>query len=169
MQRSLVREIQLTQGQIAIVDDEDYDALNAFKWYAWWSKYTETFYAVRNTPLGGGKWGRLHMHRFVTSAPEDMHVDHINKNTLDNSKENLRVCPASENQRNRGKQQNNTSGFKGVYFHKACNKWCARIGIENKKLHLGLFTDILEAARAYDKAALELHGAFARTNFPVST
>lgn len=163
---SLAREIELTQGQVAIVDDEDFDRLSAFNWFAQWAKGTETFYANRRIFLGGGKI--LSMHRVVTSAPSGMFIDHINKNTLDNRKANLRVCTNSENQRNRGKPKNNKSGFKGVSFSKDTFKWRADIMLNKKQICLGYFSDLHEAARAYDSAALEIHGAFARLNFPTS-
>ena len=159
-----MREIQLSQGQVAIVDDEDFESLNAFNWCADWSAGTESFYAVRSVSIGGGKQTTIRMHRLITGAPKGMHVDHINKATLDNRRANLRVCTNSENLRNRGKQADNTSGFKGVVWHKASGKWHARIGLNGKLKHIGYFDNILDAAAAYDKAAAELHGDYARHN-----
>jgi len=159
-----MKEITLTQGQVAIVDDADYDSINAFKWYAQWSPYTKSFCAVRNMPIGGGKWTKVLMHRVITGAPKGSDVDHVNMATLDNRRANLRVCTASNNQHNRGKQANNKSGHKGVTWDKLNGKWRAQIGHLGKMKFLGLFDHVLDAAAAYDRAALDLHGTFARVN-----
>ena len=95
-----------------------------------------------------------------------MHVDHINGNPLDNRKSNLRICTNAENQRNRGVNKNNTSGYKGVCWAKQNKKWKARIKHNGKLIHLGYYKDKEEAARAYDKKAKELHGEYAYLNFP---
>jgi len=157
-----MKEIQLTQNQVAIVDDADFEALNAYKWHARWNPSTKSFYAQRSVPIGGGKRTTIQMHRVITCAQKGFDVDHINKNTLDNSKANMRVCSRSENGRNRGKQIDNTSGYKGVDSKNG--KWRARIGHLGKKKFLGFFDNILDAAAAYDKAAIELHGSYARHN-----
>lgn len=159
-----MNQIALTQGQVAIVDDEDFDALNQFGWRAQWDPHTRGFYAVRSVPIGGGKRATVLMHRVITGAAKGTEVDHANQNTLDNRKANLRVCTASENARNRGKTARNTSGYKGVSFDKRTGKWDARIGLNGKRRHLGYFDTALEAAAAYDRAALEMHGTFARHN-----
>lgn len=91
-------------------------------------------------------------------------VDHIDGNPSNNKITNLRVCAHAENQRNMKKHVDNTSGFKGVYWSKQCEKWMAKIVVNGQQKHLGLFTDKLKAAKAYDKAASDLHGEFARLN-----
>jgi hypothetical protein len=91
-------------------------------------------------------------------------IDHKNGNKSDNSWLNLRECTYSENLRNTGKKSHNTSGYKGVIWHKRCGKWHSRVGFNRKKHHIGYFNTPEEAARAYDKKAIELHGEFALTN-----
>ena len=104
------------------------------------------------------------LHRVITKAPNGMEVDHINGNVLDCRLSNLRVCSRGENLRNRGAYKNNSSGRKGVSWSPWANKWRAEIRLDRKGIHIGYFTCLEAAADAYDKAALELHGDFARTN-----
>ena len=115
------------------------------------------------------------MHREITNAPKGMQVDHINGNTLDNRKENLRVCTRSQNMMNRGKQNNNKSGYKGVSYMKKKDPnyeypkpWRAQIKCptNQKVIHLGCYKYPEQAARAYDKKAIELFGEYAQLNFP---
>lgn len=93
-------------------------------------------------------------------------VDHINGNGLDNKLKNLRICTNQENQQNRYNQSNNKSGYKGVGWHKTTKKWRARISINNQLIHLGLFQNKIEAAKAYDIMASKHFGNFAKLNFP---
>lgn len=157
-----MREIPLTQGKFALVDDEDYDRLVAMgKWYF------RHGYAVKNIyeRINGKKtWRNVHMHRVVANTPFGMFTDHINRNGLDNRKVNLRFCTFEENMRNKIKYSNNTSDYKGVTWHKGTKKWHAQLQIKNKRLHLGDFICKHEAARAYNAAALKHHGQFARLN-----
>lgn len=98
--------------------------------------------------------------------PEDgFWVDHINGDTLDNRRSNLRLCTVSGNNHNRMKSKNNTSGYKGVSWLKQNQKWRAYIKVNSKDKHLGCYLDKEDAARAYDKAAKEYFGEFARLNF----
>jgi len=105
------------------------------------------------------------MHRVILDAPMNMLVDHINGNGLDNRRENLRICTNTENLRNRGKDRDNTSGYKGVVIKKGEKKFRAQIRVNQKTIHLGSFSTPEEAARAYDDAAREYFGEFAWTNF----
>ena len=156
--------ISLSQGKVAKVDDGDFDWLNQWKWSA--HKNRNTFYAVRAVRVGL-KQKFLFMHRLILGLDfgDKRQADHINMDGLDNRRENLRIVTASENRCNRGKTKANTSGYKGVSWHKQLKKWRADIQVNGKFKHLGLFYDPVEAARAYDLAAKRLHGDFATTNF----
>lgn len=102
------------------------------------------------------------MHREIVGTPEGMDTDHINGDKLDNRRSNLRICTHAQNGANRGPQKNGSSGYKGVSYH--CKKWRVQICINGKTKRLGGFNSLLDAAKAYDKAARKYHGEFARTN-----
>lgn len=154
-----MKKIPLTKGAEAIVDDEDYSYLSQFSWYL-----NSTGDAVRSE-LGRSK-GRKHirMHREILNAPNNKVVDHKNGNRLDNRKSNLRLCSKKDNNHNSKKPKHNTSGFKGVSWHKASKKWRAYIKYNRKTIQIGTFENILDAARAYDNKAQELFGDFAKLN-----
>ena len=156
-----MKKIPLTHGQYALVDDEDFESLSQFKWYACWYKQTRQFRAVRSRRVNG-KGQIILMHRQISGFP-DCYVDHVNGNSLDNRRSNLRPCTAAQNQCNRTRAANNLSGFKGV--DRFQDKWRAKIALNAKTYHLGLYSSPIEAACAYDGAARVLHGRFARTNF----
>jgi hypothetical protein len=156
-----MKEIQLTQGRVALVDDADYEYLSQWKWKAYKDRYT--WYARRGIRVGF-VIKTIHMHRLITNAPDGLFVDHINGDGLDNRRGNLRVCTKSENGFNRGKNSNNTTGYKGVTTNKG--KYRAQIRIDGKMCGLGRYTDPVEAAKAYDRAAKKHYGEFAKLNFP---
>lgn len=157
------RTIPLTQGKVAIVDTDDYEALSAHKWRA---NYTpSTFYAVREQSVGGVRRVFL-MHRVLMAPAPGLYVDHINHDGLDNRRANLRVCTNAENQRNGRSRAGSSSKFLGVYWSAARSRWGAQIKIGGQTHGLGRYLDETEAARAYDAAAREHHGQFANPNFP---
>lgn len=151
-----MKQIPLTQGKFALVDDADFGELTKFKWaycrYAYRREY-------RN-----GKGKTLYMHRVILNTPEGMDTDHINRDKLDNRRANLRICTHSQNEANTDLRRNNTSGFKGVSFHRQTKKWEAKIMCNRQKVHLGLFNNIVLAALAYNAAAKKYHGGFALLN-----
>jgi hypothetical protein len=151
-----MREIPLTKGYYTIVDDEDYDLLSRHKWCVLILKHK--MYAWRTT-----NYRTVYMHTILTGYKE---TDHINGNGLDNRRENLRPTDHILNQGNIKSWSNNTSGFRGVTLERRTGKWVAQLNTKAKHLHLGTFVTKEEAARAYDKAALEYFGEFAYLNFP---
>ena len=157
-----MKEIQLTKGKVALVDDEDFEYLNQFKWQA--NKIRNTFYANRNFRIYKNKQGKIYMHRLILKAKKEYVIDHIDGDTLNNQKKNLRICTHSENMRNSKIPINNTSGYKGVSYIKRDKKWEAYITFNNKLLNLGTFTDPINAAKAYNAAAVKYHGKFAKLN-----
>lgn len=155
----LQKKLPLTQGQFALIDTEDFDRLNQYKWHAY--KDGKTYYA-RHTFFIDGKWKNISLHRFILNAPKNKQVDHINFNGLDNRKENLRIVTNAQNKQNRLVQRNNKLGLKGV--HRQENRYIPIIGSGGKGIYLGCYKTAEKAAEAYDKAALRLHGNFARLN-----
>lgn len=157
-----MKEIKLTQGKFAIVDDSDFEYLNQFKWYY------SCGYAQRSLPRNGKSQDKKLMHREIIemskAIEKDIEIDHINHNKLDNKKENLRVCTHAENLQNKSNYKNNSSGFRGVTKYK--NKWLAKIARNKKTVFIGYFEDVIEAAKAYDTKALEYYGNLANLNFP---
>ncbi len=149
-----MKEIRLTNGKVVLVDDQDYERL---------SKYTWTCLGNRYALRAIGKRVVL-IHREIMGASDGHEVDHINGNGLDCRRENMRLCNNQQNHANTKAHRDNHSGYKGVSFWDG--KWHAQIQKDWQKTHLGCYDTPEAAARAYDKAALELHGAFARLNFP---
>lgn len=142
-----MKELQLSQGQVALVDDQDYDFLNQWKWSA--VKMGHTFYAVRNKWIGmidGKEKGQIiQMHRLIMGFPEGMSIDHINHIGTDNRRENLRICTHRENLVNM--RTVNKCGFRGVSKNK--NWYISQITIKNKKIYLGTYKTPEEAHDIY--------------------
>ncbi len=130
-------------------------------WFAQPDK--NTAYAAHTTPRLNGRQDRIAMHRLILDAPVDMQVDHINGNGLDNRRANLRLVTASQNSCNRRLSIVNTTGFKGVSFHKGRGLYQASIRLDGRLRFLGRFQTPEEAHKAYCEASEELHGAFGRT------
>lgn len=153
-----MKTINLTRGQVALVDDEDFEYLNTFKWRTIASG--NIFYASRTVTIDGKRINIL-MHGVIMGGKG---IDHIDHNGLNNQKSNLRLCTRSENMMNRRKGVNTSSIYKGVSFHKGHKKWGASIGINNKKISLGYFDTEAEAALAYNTKAIALFCEFANLN-----
>jgi hypothetical protein len=136
-----MKYIELTQGKRAMVDDEDFEVLNKYKWYVEKKRGGQVYYAGRSNGVGND-----YMHRVIKNVPNGMFTDHVNGNGLDNRKENLCICTNAENLRNRTRlPENNTSGTLGVTWVKTNNKWRAQAMRNYKNVHLGYFSDKKEA------------------------
>jgi len=158
-----MKTIPLTKGYQAIVDDEDYEKLSQWKWFAHRGK--STFYAERKmrNPLISSQ-SVIRMHRIILEAPSCLHVDHINGNGLDNRRENIRLCTNAQNAMNQRMSKSSTTLMKGVSWRSSKNKFEAAIRVRGKSVYLGAFPCLTCAALAYDMAAVEHFGEFARTN-----
>ncbi len=160
-----IRYIPLTRGKFAIVDADDYEWASKFKWHA--SGQEKYPYACRALYYEGKLKKMIYLHREILAAPKELLADHINGNPLDDRKENLREATKSENACNMNLNKEGCSSiYRGVGWHKGVGKWVARITIGRRRIHLGVFDDEIEAAKAYDEAAKIYHGEFARLNFP---
>lgn len=157
-----MKTIQLTQGKVALVDDADYAELSKYKWCAW--RIGGNWYSKRG--IGTRKsFTQVYMHRVIMGALPGQQVDHINGDGLDNRRCNLRIATMAQNQANRRKSPGTSSAYKGVTLDTKKGGWIAYIKVRQKRIHLGHFADEVDAARAYDAAALKYFGEFARPNF----
>jgi len=153
-----MKKIKLTKGFEALVDDEDFEFLNRHSWY-----YAHG-YAVRTIYDNNHKSYQLRMHRLLIDTPNGFDTDHINRDRLDNRKSNLRVATRSQNVANTFVEKQNRSGYKGVSWKKSNRKWCAQIRALNKVIHIGLYVNIKDAAKAYNEEAKKHFGDFAVLN-----
>ena len=164
-----IRYIALTRGKFAIVDAEDYERLSQYRWFCLSCQWG--FYAARNSRKNeSDKRRTILMHKEIVSAPDGFLIDHINNNSLDNRKSNLRPATPSQNICNRRLSKAGCySQYRGVTWDKRKNKWMAHITHEKKSIFLGYFNSEIDAAHAYDQAAIKYHGEFARLNFPLES
>jgi hypothetical protein len=149
--------IKLTQGKFAIVDWDDYDWLNQYKWYT--SKGRNNYYALRRH-----KEKIISMHRVILEAAPGQCCDHINHDGLDNRRSNLRLCTPAQNVYNSRPKRNCVSQYKGVRWCVERKKWLAKIYLNEKEIFIGYFDYELDAAIAYDDWAIKLFGEFAYLN-----
>jgi len=156
----MTKEITLTQGQVALIDDWNLERVSQYKWWAQKDRRTGMFYAV--TKLGRQT---VFLHNIIMNPPPDMEVDHIDHDRLNCHEDNMRVVSHANNMKNRILDRDNKSGFKGVSIFQ---KWYkAEIRSDGKHYYLGIFNTAEEAAHVYDDKARELHGEFATLNFPL--
>lgn len=155
------KKIKLSQGKFTFVDDEDFDFLSQWNWYCSETK-KGSVYAVRKEYIYP-KQKTIYMHRLIANCPKGMDIDHIDGNRLNNQKSNLRICSHNENMYNRKLYSNNKSGYKGV-AQRSSGHYEARIRVNNRVICLGTYLTAELAAEVYDRAAIEYHGKFAKTN-----
>jgi hypothetical protein len=157
--------IPLSQGLFAKVDDEDYDWIMQWKWYA--NKAKHTIYATRHESIKGrkgAKRGLIKMHRFILNNPTCENIDHADHDGLNNQKSNLRIANDRQNNANRKSQKGSSSKYLGVIHIKERGVWHARIRNNHKAILLGDYKQEDEAAEAYNIAAKKIHGEFANLN-----
>ena len=153
--------------EVALVDHDDLALLSQWSWYRNEPKQGYV-YAARSKRIASNNWRPMYMHREILKPPDGIMVDHINHDGLDNRRANLRLATPSQNRANVRRLTVSSSGFRGVSFHINRGDYIAQIRKDGKGIFLGYFDSPLEAARAYDQAAQELHGEFAVLNFPTS-
>lgn len=161
-----MKTIPLSKGYVALVDDEDFERVSAFKWFVRIKKgkYFSRVYARRQVKIDG-KCRDVMMHSFILGV---IGVDHKNHNGLDNQRRNLRKATEGQNQQNGRQEGGSLSPYRGV-FKGWGNKWRVRIRVNGKRIEVGSFADEVDAATAYNFAAYEHHGEFAIFNTPISS
>ncbi len=157
-----MKEIPLTRGYVALVDDADYESVAAHKWHAQISG--RSVYAIRSVPRQE-KRTKIFMHSFIMGI---IGIDHADTNGLNNQRYNLRPASKAQNAINSRKREGTSSVYRGVFWNTQRQGWQARTIKNHKITHLGTFRDECDAAQAYNFAALESYGEFARFNVPVS-
>jgi HNH endonuclease len=159
--------VPLTKGAEAVIDAQDVDLVGPFNWFLRGRTSVSRGYAARNKRAVGR--GTTFLHSDLLYPAQGEEVDHINGDTLDNRRRNLRIATRTGNVRNAPLRLDNTSGLKGVRWHPPSRKWCCTIVVNYKHVHLGLFDDKGLAAAIYDAAAVYYFGEFARTNEQLGT
>jgi hypothetical protein len=159
----MAKQIPLGHGLFALIDDEDYALLSQYNWFV--INNNGKLYAYRLQYVDG-KRTKVYMHKAILPPIDARILDHINGNGLDNRRANLRHASVSQNAQNQGKQTRNglaASQYKGVMRHHT-GKWRVAIKAKERRIHLGVFADEKDAARAYNDAAIKYFGEFARLN-----
>lgn len=159
-----MKRIPLTQGKEALVDDEDYEAVSAFKWFATQSRPGSLWYAARWVYQDGERI-RIWLHRELMNLPDDLDVDHIDRDGLNNQRNNLRPATTFQSAANKSIRSDNTTGYRGVYAHRN-GRFYVYVQHNHDKRYVGAFATAIEAAHAWDAVAKELFGEFAALNFP---
>lgn len=159
-----MKQIPLTRGKVALVDDEDYERVNKLTWWAY-PKRGRTWYAVTKIRNAAGKKVMVGMHRFILNPADNMEVDHKDGDGLNNVRLNLRPATRLQNSFNMGVSRRSTSGYRGVYQWGG-GLWQVRLRGGAIDIFLGRFADATEAAKVWDAAARIHYGEFARLNFP---
>ena len=159
------RKIYLGENEYTIVEPADYYTFNKFNWI--FLRCNKKPYAVSEFKIGRAKTKKMYLHRAIMRAPKGKLVDHKNGDGLDNRRANLRLATRSQNMMNRAKTKSKTSSrYIGVSFDKDCKRWRAAIRVHYKQRWLGSFKNEIDAAKAYDIAAIKYHKEFASLNFP---
>lgn len=150
-----MKQIPLVNSEkLLIVDDALYPELVKHRWSLQSGGYVRTWVGIK----------MIYIHRMVTGVEKGKYVDHINGDKLDNRKQNLRICTQSENLANSKKRKNTSSIYKGVNWDESRGKFLARIGVNGTGINLGRFDTDVEAAQAYNDAAIKYYGEFANLN-----
>ena len=159
------RRIKLTRGKYAIVNVEDFEWLNQYKWHCSYHGYAKR--AVYKRTGKGRRQVEIYMHKLLCPVPDGMIVDHINRNSLDNRRENLRAATQKQNVWNRKFiRKRGKTRYNGIRWDKNKEKWQVRLTINGRRKSFGYYADEIEAAKVYDRVAKKYRGEYACLNFP---
>ena len=153
------RIIKIKEYEV-LISECDFEKVSAHNWFLTFSNKSDGPYFAYRTPRPERK--DILLHRFIVNCPSGYCVDHANGNTLDNRRENLRICTQAENRFNSRKSKSNTSGYKGVSYSSHAKKWRSQIKRNNKIIHLGYYDTPEKAYEAYVAASKKYHGEFGR-------